>query len=260
MRRILSILAVFAALEGCDSLKPDTGTLTSISSSPMERPRCDACHGYPPNTGSHVYHIVTLAAANSGGPSGSGIHSTTCYSCHSASIAHTDAGVMDSALFNAAVPDTFVETDTAIHAAYHTWGWPWKQLDRTKVRWNSLLSSSDSIYDIPLGNPVALPAMVQPQWITRSAPAPDSMGHLNGRIDVRFQSGANWVEHIYSADGSFDSLHIRHQASYDPVRLSCAMVSCHGTHDGTELTKYVWGKTPTKPPLPATPRASRTTP
>jgi len=261
MRRILTIvaLAVFATLEGCDSLKPDTSTLTATTSSPLERPRCDACHGYPPNTGSHMYHIVTLATANSGGPSGSGIRSTTCYSCHSASIAHTDAGVMDSTLFNSAVPDTFVETDTAIHAAYHTWGWPWQSLDRNQVRWNSLLSATDSLFDIPLGNPVALQGMVHPEWITRAAPEPDSMGHLNGRIDIRFQAGANYVEHIYANDGS-DSLVISHQATYDPVRLSCGMVSCHGSHGVGELDKYVWGKTPTKPPLPVTPRLARTKP
>jgi hypothetical protein len=258
MRRILSTLAAGLALVGCDALKPDTGALQSTTTQQL-RPRCDACHGYPPNTGSHAYHIVTLAAANSGGPSGSGIHSITCYSCHSASIAHTDAGAMDSILFNAAVPDTFVETDTVVHAAYHTWGWPWKPLDRTQVRWNEILSSSDSLYDVPLGSPIALSGMVQPQWITRAASHPDSMGHLNGRIDVRFQSGANWVERFYANDGS-DSLVVPHQAAYDPVRLSCGMVSCHGTHDNTELTKYVWGKTPTKPPQPAAPRALRTKP
>jgi hypothetical protein len=166
---------------------------------------------------------------------------------------------MDSILFNAAVPDTFVETDTVVHAAYHTWGWPWKPLDRTQVRWNEILSFSDSLYDVPLGSPIALSGMVQPQWITRAASHPDSMGHLNGRIDVRFQSGANWVERFYANDGS-DSPVVPHQAAYDPVRLSCGMVSCHGTHDNTELTKYVWGKTPTKPPQPAAPRALRTKP
>jgi hypothetical protein len=192
-----------------------------------------------------VYHLVTLNAANSGGSAGTGIHSTTCYSCHAASIAHTDAGVWDSVLFSASIPDT-----DSNPTAYHTWGWPWKALDRTQFAWNDNFSYSDSLFDIPLGNPVALPGMVQPEWITRAAPAKDSMGHLNGRIDVRFQAGVNYVEHIYSADGSTDSLDIQHQATYDPVRLSCGMVSCHGTHDATELTKYVWGKTPTNPPLP----------
>jgi|GEM_PF-1181619 len=253
MRWVLpSLGAVALALSGCDSLKPDTSTLASTTASTVVRPRCDACHGYPPNTGSHYYHIVTLAAANSGGPLGSGIHSTTCYSCHAASIAHAEVGIMDSLLFDSATADT-----ASNPAAYHTWGWPWQALDRTRIQWNVNNSLSDSLYDIPVGNPIALPGMVQPQWQTRAAPAPDSAGHLNGRIDVRFQAGVNWVEHIYANDGS-DSLVIPHTATYDPVRLSCGMVSCHGTHDSTELSKYVWGKTPTKPPLPVALRALRT--
>ena len=243
MRAVHTSLAAALALAGCDSLKPDTAVLVSTTASTVVRPRCDACHGYPPNTGSHYYHIVTLAAANSGGPIGSGIHSTTCYSCHAASIAHTDAGVVDSLLFDSATADT-----ASTPAAYHTWGWPWQVLDRTRIQWNANNSLSDSLFDIPVGNPVALPGMNQPEWQTRAAPAPDSAGHLNGRIDVRFQAGVNWVEHIYSNDGSYDSLDIHHTATYDPVRLSCGMVSCHGTHDATELTKYVWGKTPTNPP------------
>jgi hypothetical protein len=252
MRRVLSSLGAAAlALSGCDSLKPEMGTLQSTTASTVVRPRCDACHGYPPNTGSHYYHIVTLAAANSGGPFGSGIHSTTCYSCHAASIAHAEVGIMDSILFDSATADT-----ASNPAAYHTWGWPWIALDRTKIQWNDLLSSSDSLYDIPVGNPIALPGMVQPEWQTRAAPAPDSAGHLNGRIDVRFQAGTGYVEYLQDANGN-DSI-VKHQATYDPVRLSCGMVSCHGTHDATELTKYVWGKIPTKPPLPASPRASRT--
>jgi hypothetical protein len=228
MRGLLLSLTVLAALDGCDSLKPDTGTLWSTTAAPVERPRCDACHGNPPSTGFHKYHIDTVGR---GGFSVPGIPVISCITCHSATIAHAPGRVVyDSA---------YVDTN---NVTYHTQGWPWVAFERGGNQ--QFYGTYDSMIDPPLGSFQAPAGQAHPDWIAIAPVHPDSAGHMNGRKDIRFQKGVDWTEILYAADGS-DSLHIQHVATFDPVRLSCGMVACHHHDNGEDSdtsTFYVWTK------------------
>lgn len=232
MRRLLSILAVFAALEGCDALKPDTSALLATSSGPSEGMRCDLCHGNPPSTGFHKYHIDTLGMK---GVSIPGVPVISCITCHSATIAH-DPGrlVLDSAF-----------TDTN-NVSYHSRGWPWKDFARGGD--NQFYGTFDSMVDPPSGSFLAPAGQMHPDWTVVSAVHPDSAGHMNGRVDIRFQKGVDWNQEVHglAADGS-DSVvgTIPHAATWNPVRMSCGMVACHHHDDGEDSDTsgfYVWTK------------------
>ena len=235
MRRILSILAAIAALaslEGCDSLKPDTGTLLATNASQSAGMRCDLCHGNPPNTGFHKYHIDTLGMKGTSIP---GVPVISCITCHSATIAHASGTlVLDSA---------FTDLD---NISFHTHGWPWNNFERTADR--QFYGTTDSMIDPPLGNFMAPLGQVRPDWSVTSATDPDSAGHMNGRVDIRFQKGLDWNQDIYvpAADGS-DSLvaTIPHTATWKPLRMSCGMVACHHHDNGEDSDTsnfYVWTK------------------
>ena len=232
MKQILSIIAVAALLQGCDALKPDKSALVATNAAPSAGMRCDLCHGNPPNTGFHKYHIDTLGMKGTSIP---GVPVISCITCHSGTIAHaTGSMVIDSAF-----------TDSN-NVSFHTNGWPWNEFERTADR--QFYGNTDSMIDPPWGSFQAAAGQVHPDWRTVAAPHPDSAGHMNGRKDVRFQKGIDWKEDVYgqAADGS-DSLisSTVHAATWNPVRMSCGMVACHHHDNGEDSDTsnfYVWTK------------------
>lgn len=232
MKQILSMIAVVALLQGCDALKPDKTALEATNAAPSAGMRCDLCHGNPPNTGFHRYHIDTLGMK---GSSVAGIPVISCITCHSATIAHASGRLaMDSA---------FVDSN---NVSYHTRGWPWNDFERTADR--QFYGTTDSMIDPPWGDFRASAGQAHPDWSVVAAPHPDSMGHMNGRKDIRFQKGVDWNEDVYgtASDGSDSLLYTtRHAATWSPVRMSCGMVACHGHDEGKDSDTsgfYVWTK------------------
>jgi hypothetical protein len=210
MRRFLTAMTGIVMLWGCDALQPDKATLWSTSSAPVERQRCDACHGFAPRTGAHRFHLDTMMSVN---------HSQnqiTCMDCHAASIAFSRTKRIDSVFYD----------PTFVNPSKHTAGFPWQKfirgetpdeintLDSTPVAWAEREKGAEN-----------------PFWITTEAKAPGLPGHANGVLDVVFaQRNDNWIP---------DGESVPRKATWDPVRLSCNAVACHG-HEASNTVKYVW--------------------
>ena len=207
-----ALLAGFAAMSmwGCDALKADKSTLWSTSSAPMERPRCDACHGFAPRNGAHRYHLDTMLSVD---------HSQnqiTCMDCHASSIAHSRSLKMDSVFYDPAFSNP----------SMHTAGFPWTNFAR-----GSVPDEINAIDSTPIASADREPGAENPFWITAEAKGPGLPGHANGSVDVTFaERNDNWIP-----DG--DS--VPRRANWDPVRLTCNAVACHG-HRAAETSRYVW--------------------
>jgi len=221
MRRSFKGLAVFAILTGCDSLKPDTSSLLATGTSSQERLQCDACHGFAPHTGAHRYHLDTAFQIS---------HPTaaygkrriitqvqiTCADCHASSIA-TVSGVVDSIY-------RFSDQD----AQFHTAGWPYRPFTRD----SKYLVDTVTVDSVPVAYASRKDGAENPFFVTKSAADPHQPGHANGSVDVVFpERDAYWTS---PDDGSV------HKAKYDPLRLSCAAVACHGSQSLDDSIKYTW--------------------
>lgn len=206
----------FAALTilcGCDALKADTSTLWSTSSAPANRPRCDACHGFAPRTGGHRYHLDTMQTY-------SGDRHITCMDCHAASIAFAKSTTMDTMFFDA---DPMAMTK-------HTANYPWQDFIRPDMQDPATQFEMIPTDSVPLAWTTREPGAENPFWITADAKLPGLPGHANGQVDVGFaERNANFTDD----DGGV------HKASWNPVRLSCNAVACHGS-DALDSSKYVW--------------------
>jgi len=71
MKYIL-LLTGIVLLWGCDALQPDKTSLQATSTSAVARPECNSCHGNPPHTGAHRFHVEGKMVS--------------CWDCHSASV------------------------------------------------------------------------------------------------------------------------------------------------------------------------------
>lgn len=155
-RWMIAFAGVF--LWGCDAISPDRAGLAATTSAPVERPRCDACHGYGPRTGAHRYHLASAERS-----------AESCQSCHAATIAMTGP-VFDS-----------VFTDTNGNS-FGSQQWPWMPFSREGKVFDSVASS--------IVDPV--PVMVRPrqngeefpEWMVLPSNRPDVPGHANGQVDV----------------------------------------------------------------------------
>lgn len=157
MRWLIGMMVL--VLVGCDAVSPDRAALLATSNAPVERPRCDACHAYAPETGAHRFHLTNPAGAVLG-----------CKSCHSASIAVTGP-VFDSAF-----------TDSAALNSYNTNGWPWKEFSREGKIFDSL--SSEWKDSVPAKARPPQSGQEFPEWIVRGSDREDIPGHANGKVDV----------------------------------------------------------------------------
>ncbi len=213
MSRFLIAMACLFGLAGCDALQPDKSGLWATSSAPVERPRCDACHGYAPRTGAHRYHLDTtmqLASRHS-------IRQITCADCHAASIAYSPPHMQDTLYSsnNNHVPDK------------HTAGFPWRDFPRPPT-FDDILS----LDSVPLAWAPREAGAENPFWVTASAKGPGMPGHANGNVDVIFaERNATWYPD--------DTTQAPQRASWDPVRLSCNAVSCHGSC-ASQTSRYIW--------------------
>jgi hypothetical protein len=204
-------LAVLPFAWGCDALKADTSTLWSTSSAQVERPRCDACHGFAPRTGAHRFHLDSVRTVN-------GRH-TTCMDCHAASIAFSKTTVVDTEFF---------ELDPE-KLSNHTADFPWRDFLRPTEIDPGMISVTERD-SVPLAWAPREAGAENPFWITAEAKGPGLPGHANGSVDVVFSERS---AHFASDDGAI------HRASWNPVRLSCNAVACHGS-DALDSLKYVW--------------------
>lgn len=205
-------LATLPFVWGCDALKADTTTLWSTTTEPVERPRCDACHGFAPRTGAHRFHMDTSKMV-------AGMQTITCMDCHAASIASSRTTVLDTMFF---------DMDPAV-LPKHTKGYPWWDFPRPDTIDPNMVEIK-AIDSFPLAFAAPEPGAENPFWITAAAKAPGLPGHANGTLDVVFaERHANFT----ADDGSV------HRASWNPVRLSCNAVACHGS-EALDSMKYVW--------------------
>jgi len=196
-------------LWGCDALKPDKTSLWATSTEPVERPRCDACHGFAPRQGAHRFHLDTTLTVSRG-------QTITCMDCHSASIAFAKKPVIDTAFFQADGP------------TLHTKGYPWRdflrpsEIDPNMIEINQLDS-------FPLASKDREPGAANPFWITMEAKGPGLPGHANDTVDVVFAARNDYRDDAGAVT----------KASWNPVRLSCNAVACHGS-EAFDTDKYVW--------------------
>lgn len=195
MRSHPFLLAGIAMFAGCDALQPDRSALMATGTAPVDRPACTACHGYAPRTGSHRFHMDTTE-----------LRATSCYSCHAASIAVSSAPVTDSLFSDSA--GNFVRTQ----------GWPWLDLDRSKLTFQDFTEEIDSM---PLLVRWRAPGAEQPEWLTRTSLAHGLPGHANGTVDVVFSR-----EHDVQGQ----------RPVWNAQRLSCNTVKCHDR----KLENYEW--------------------
>lgn len=221
MRRLFCGLVALALLTGCDSLQPDTSALLANGPGPQQRLQCDACHGFAPHTGGHRYHLDTTFQINYptaayGRRRIAAQVQITCADCHASSIA-TTSGVLDSIY---QFPDQ--------EAQFHTAGWPYRSFPRD----SRYLTDTVTVDSVPLPYAGRLAGAENPYFVTRSAPDPKSPGHANGRMDIVFpERDAYWTSPV---DGSV------HKATYNPLRLSCAAVACHGPQSLDDSIAYTW--------------------
>ena len=220
-RSLIWSLPLLAGLWGCDSLSPDSQALAAPANGPQDRPRCDACHGYAPHTGGHRYHLdtafqVSYRVSSYGTSRRSTTRQITCANCHAASIA-----------FQAnPVRDTIYRASTG-HADRHTSGWPWMPFNRATAG----TFDTATLDSVPIPASTREAGMENPFWVTQSSNVPGAPGHANGAVDVVFpERDAYWTD---PQDGR------TYKATWDPIRMSCAAVACHGSQslDG-EL--YTW--------------------
>lgn len=201
------VAAAMCGLWGCDALQPDKSNLWATSSAPAERPRCDACHGFAPRTGAHRFHLDTLRVVDRD-------QHITCMDCHSASIAFSKTTVMDTTFFN----------DDILLPSNHSSNFPWMDFVRGEQ------FEVNPIDSMPIAWAPREPGAENPYWITAQSKGPGMPGHANGTVDVVFsERSANWT----------DGDEVVHRASWNPKRLSCNAVACHGSH-AADTVRYVW--------------------
>lgn len=228
---LLATISLSVLLAACDALQPDRTTLLGVGAGgQVDRPRCDACHGYAPRTGAHRFHLDTLRQSTTP-------QQITCASCHSASIA--TGRVRDSAF-------RFVDPSDTVRGelmTYHTSaGWPWRPFNAALLV-NVMDTTVDDTAMSPLHWEARTDDAEQPQWITRTALGAGLPGHANGSIDVVFGSGLGYDSVEFVDDTTMVSR--PYQASYDPVRLSCNAVACHKF--AMDESRYLWKEPVEKP-------------
>lgn len=209
MKRFLTAMTGIVMLWGCDALKPDKTSLWATSAEPVERPRCDACHGFAPRTGAHRFHLDTLRTASRGQTIG-------CMDCHAASIAYSRTSVVDTTFFQIDGP------------ALHSKGFPWRDFLRPSEIDPNMIEVN-LIDSFPLAAGVRETQAENPFWITAEAKGPGLPGHANGKLDVVFAARNDYK----------DDTGLAYKASWNPLRLSCNAVACHGSH-AFDTVKYVW--------------------
>ena len=139
----------------------------------------------------------------------------TCADCHAASIA-TVSGVVDSIY---QFPDQ--------SPAFHTAGWPYRPF----VRDPTYLVDTVTVDSVPLPYTTRVAGAENPYFVTKSSPDPKQPGHANGSTDIVFpERDAYWK----GPDG------VVHKATYNPLRLSCAAVACHGQNSLDDSIRYTW--------------------
>jgi hypothetical protein len=182
--------------------------------------RCDLCHGFAPHTGAHRYHLdTTFQTSYPTAAYGKRRIATnvqiTCADCHAASIA-TVSGVLDS-----------IYKFPNQSPVFHTAGWPYRPF----VRDARYLVDTVTVDSVPLASASRGDGAENPFFVTKSASDPNLPGHANHLTEVVFpERDAYWK----GPNG------VVHKATYNPLRLSCAAVSCHGSQSLDDSIKYTW--------------------
>jgi hypothetical protein len=180
-------------LNGCLRTS-DTGSLQAVASYPPAGPGCSACHPYAPPDKNHFTHIIYNEGVYVKRANGF----VTCLDCHRASLRSTTEILFDS-----------VYRDSN--------GTLWSSVDfpepgqippATLIRVDTLAQH----HPVPMGDRKPGKGELR-EWMT-------GMAHLNGKVDVVFDSSAS------------DPIRFRGaRAEFHPESETCSAVSCHG-HDG----------------------------
>lgn len=188
MLRRLPILALLPWLSSCLGTV-DSAELTRTSDGPATAVSCSACHAYVLQDPDHSFHLVNagLYVKKVNG-------SITCLDCHRNSIQSAREVLADS---------IFQESNGSLSSSLDQPAPIW-------IRTGTFLRVDTVIQNHPIPSGRASPADGGLQeWMT-------GMAHLNGRVDVDFDSA---VSDTARFNGS--------RARYDPRMETCSAVSCH---------------------------------
>lgn len=187
MRRI-PFFAVPVFLAAClRTIDPEA--LTQTTAAPAAAVACSACHPYPLQDRNHLEHGVSapLFVKKVNGP-------VTCLDCHRGSILSASEVVGDS---------IFRDSNGTLWSARDYPDEPW-------IRALPLLRVDTYVQHHPIPSPREVPvAYGYQEWLT-------GMAHLNGRVDVEFDSAVSDTVRFHGA-----------KAEYDPQQQTCSAVSCH---------------------------------
>lgn len=206
--RILAYFLCLPSIMACVDWNMEPSELTARASAPGRSPDCAGCHPYLLGDDNHRFHVETIGGNWTRG----GI---TCLDCHVSAIRFTDSIAYDSVFF---------DTST---------GWEWRTLDHpdpadttsggTVIRAMTLLSTDT----LPRRHrPVPVPARpgAKPPYQEYMT----GLAHLNGVVDVVFDSGDSQPDRFAGRT-----------AHFDPVDESCSAVACHHRPN-----PYSWGSVP----------------
>jgi hypothetical protein len=194
--------AAALALLACDDWIPLEPGLKGPAPSAPAAPACAGCHAYPVGGVNHQFHLLhadSLKAQN--GP-------ITCLDCHAGSIRRFNQVIYDTiystragkgvSAYDSAASPTF---RAAVAAGAYFF-----------LRVDTLIHHRP----VPLPEPPGRVTLLR-EWLTGA-------DHLNGRVDVRFDSS-----------DSDPARYGSRRAVFDPVQETCSAVACH-----LHATPYRW--------------------
>jgi hypothetical protein len=167
----------------------DPEDLTRTTAAPAAAVACSACHPFPLQDPNHLEHGVSspLFVKKVNGP-------VTCLDCHRGSILSVSEVIRDSIFRDSNGTLWSTQDDPAVPG----------------LRAMSLLRVDTYVQHHPIPSPRAVPvAYGYQEWLT-------GMAHLNGRVDVEFDSAVSDTARFRGA-----------KAEYDPKQQTCSAVSCH---------------------------------
>ena len=187
MRRIPFLLAASIFSACIRTMNP--AELTQTMAGPAVAMDCSACHPYPLQDRNHQEHGVSspLFVQKVNGP-------VTCLDCHRGSLLSITAVVQDS---------IYRDSNGTLWSAS-------ENPDDVRIRAMALLRVDRYVQHHPIPSSRAVPiAYGYQEWLT-------GMAHLNGKVDVEFDSAVTDTARFHGA-----------KAEYDPEMQTCSAVSCH---------------------------------
>lgn len=190
--RFLAMLAAFS-LTGCLG-NFDSASLQAVSPTRPAGMGCSECHQYALQDKNHFTHLIY----NAGVYVKQANEFVTCLDCHRTSLQLTTEVLFDS---------IYLDSVGALWSSVD-WKGSGQQPPGTLVRVDTLRQH----HPVPQ-NDKPLPEGELREWVT-------GLAHLNGKVDVDFDSSASDPVRYHGA-----------RAEFNPKLETCSAVSCH-IHDG----------------------------